>query len=262
MKNIWKLIAHYGARRHVVTRYCGLLLLLGYMESAHAGIMAERTRLIFDGGARERNMMLANTNDYPIIVQSWVDNGEGNSEPDTIVSAMLVLPAVMRLQPHEVKNVRVIYTGAPLPQERESAFWLNLYEIPVLPADQRDKNDARVMLGINTQMKIFYRPAGMAKPAEGAGASLSFTLRREDGAWALVCHNGSPYFTSFASLAVNHEGRRMPVRQLPDMMVPPMSERSYPFAQAPAGMPEGAGVDYVLINDLGNLEEGHGAIGK
>ena len=69
-------------------------LVLSALQSAHAGVMPERTRLIFHEGQTQRSLMLANTNTYPVVVQTWLDNGEGNQAPENAVSTMVALPSV------------------------------------------------------------------------------------------------------------------------------------------------------------------------
>ena len=44
----------------------------------YAGLIASGTRVIYTEGTREISLMLANTNSWPVIVQSWVDDGSGN----------------------------------------------------------------------------------------------------------------------------------------------------------------------------------------
>ncbi|HEX7991187.1 MAG TPA: fimbria/pilus periplasmic chaperone, partial [Stenotrophomonas sp.] len=62
--------------QHLLTTV--LLLACG---NAMAGVTAERTRVIFPQGQREVSLVLANQNDYPVMVQTWVDDGDPNSGP-------------------------------------------------------------------------------------------------------------------------------------------------------------------------------------
>ncbi|MBF4190349.1 molecular chaperone, partial [Serratia ureilytica] len=49
---------------------------------AQAGIIASATRVIFREGDTEKTLMLLNTNGYPIVAQTWVDNGDVNAAPE------------------------------------------------------------------------------------------------------------------------------------------------------------------------------------
>ncbi|MEX5715499.1 molecular chaperone [Serratia ureilytica] len=72
----------------------------------------------------------------------------------------VALPSVFALQPSALKGLRILFAGANLPADRESVFWLNLYEIPpTRPATP--PLASRVTLAMNTQMKIFYRPRAL-----------------------------------------------------------------------------------------------------
>ncbi len=72
-----------------------LLLTVLFVQSVEAGIMPASSRIIYRDGDREKTLMLVNTNDYPVLVQSWVDNGEGS--PESASPPFVVLPPVFRL---------------------------------------------------------------------------------------------------------------------------------------------------------------------
>ena len=69
-----------------------LLLTVLFVLSVEAGIMPASSRIIYRDGDREKTLMLVNTNDYPVLVQSWVDNGEGS--PEAASPPFVVLPPV------------------------------------------------------------------------------------------------------------------------------------------------------------------------
>ena len=100
------------------------LLLMTLAAPAAAGVMAASTRVVYPAGEREKSLMLVNTNNYPVIVQSWVDDGTGN--PDTANAPFVVIPSVFRLAPKAVQGIRLLFSQTPLPKDRESVFWLNL----------------------------------------------------------------------------------------------------------------------------------------
>lgn len=124
---------------------------------AQAGIMASSTRVIYEEGQNERSLMLANINSYPVVVQTWVNEGEDQQTPENSTSPLITLPSVFRMQAGAVQGLRIVYNGDALPLDRESVFWLNLYEIAPKSADKKAAQTS-VALAMNTQMKIFYRP--------------------------------------------------------------------------------------------------------
>lgn len=66
----------------------------------------------------------------------------------------MVLPAVFKMQAGSVQALRIINKGENLPSDRESVYWLNLYEIPPRERSNIDVH-AQVAMAMNTQMKIF-----------------------------------------------------------------------------------------------------------
>ena len=232
-----------------------LLSMLLCCTRAEAGLMPERTRLVFSQGERELSLRLANTNPHAVVVQSWVDQGEGSQAPDTVQSALFVLPAVQRLSPQAISQVRVLYTGEPLPTDRESVFWLNLYEIPLLP-DAPPASAPRLLLGLNTQIKVFHRPPGLADPGPQWSDALHFRLQWQAGQWVLVCRNDSPYFASLASLRVSDGSRELVPRVTPDQMAPPYGEQAFVLPTDDAALPwQHPRLTFQLIDDSGRSSD-------
>ncbi len=103
--------------------------------TSEAGVTAERTRLVFVEGQREASLLLVNQNPYPVLVQAWVDDGALDGEPDTALAPFLPLPPVFRLEPGRQRSLRLLATGQAQARDRESLYWLNIYETP--PASHR-----------------------------------------------------------------------------------------------------------------------------
>lgn len=228
---------------------CALCLMSG---GANAGIIASATRVVFNQGDNEKSLMLVNTNAYPVMVQTWVDDGDVNPAPELSHAPFVPLPSVFSMQPGTVRGLRVIYGGQPLPTDRETVFWLNLYEIP--PSQPiTPPLKTRVTLAMNTQMKIFYRPKGLASQAKSAPDKITFTLKRSGKRHELICKNDSAFYLSFARLTVRLGNTDYPVRQESDMMTAPFSSKGY-FIEgiSDAAFLPGVMVKTVIINDLGH----------
>ncbi len=146
-------------------------------------------------------MLLVNQNPYPVLVQAWVDDGALDGEPDTALAPFLPLPPVFRLEPGRQRSLRLLATGQAQARDRESLYWLNIYEIPA--SHRRGRWPARLTVTLRTQMKVLYRPHGLHPHAEDAAAELGFALRDE----TLRVDNPTPYFVSLAGLALEI-GRR------------------------------------------------------
>jgi len=228
------------------SRLCATLLLVVSLIPARAGIMAAATRVIFTQGQANQSLMLANTNDYPIVVQTWVDHG--GADPNVQVP-FLSLPSVFQLQPRARQSLRIVLAeDASLPHDRESVFWLNLHEIPPTPKDSAARDT--LALAMNTQMKIFYRPAGLPKP--DIAAQLRFNLVQHDGTWYVQCDNPTPYHASFTLLqVVDTNGMHTEANSEMDMMTAPFTQRLYYLGEQP---PAGGTLHYTLVDDAGFVQ--------
>jgi len=221
----------------------------------HAGIVASSTRLIINEQQQALSVILANTNDYPVMVQTWIDNGAPDSTPEKAGAPFIPLPAVFRMQPGAVQALRVINKQdarqRALPADRESVFWLNLYEIP--PKNpQISRADAHVAMAMNTQMKVFYRPAALSGTPDRITNKLQFSLVKQGNDYLLRCENDSAFHASFGQMTVVAGGVRYPLAQEMDMMTAPFSERDYrlnfPLATLPAAP---VSLEFVLFDDDG-----------
>lgn len=226
-------------------RINGLLLLLIMASSvpAMASVVAERTRIIFSEGNTEESLQLVNSNSYPVAVQVWVDDGDLMATPEKAISPVLVLPPLFRLQPQAQRSLRLILSGASkLPLDRESAFWLNVYEIPPKATPKAD-DESSVTLALRMQYKVFYRPKNLPAPADSVSKALTFTLERNGDTALVRVDNPTPYYASLSALTLGS------AESLPDM-VAPFSKLNFPLNRSP--LVGSKTVDFVLVDDLGN----------
>ncbi|MGE4801081.1 molecular chaperone [Yersinia hibernica] len=230
---------------HFKSKISGLLLLLIMTCSvpAMASVVAEKTRILFSDGSTEESLQLVNSNDYPVAVQVWVDDGDLMATPEKAISPVLVLPPLFRLQPQAQRSLRLILSGASkLPLDRESAFWLNVYEIPPKATTKAD-DESSVTLALRMQYKVFYRPKNLPAPADTVSKALTFVLERNGNTAVVKVDNPTPYYASISALTLGSaEG-------LPDM-VAPFSKLDFPLNRVPTA--DSKTVNFVLIDDLGN----------
>lgn len=234
-----------------------LLLLLSAVfiassgQYANAGIIASATRVIFVEGDNEKSLMLVNTNAYPVIVQTWVDDGDIKSTPDSTVAPFVSLPGVFKMHSGAMKGLRIVRNNLSLPDDRESVVWLNLYEIPpgkpTIPPYQ-----TQVTLAMNTQMKIFYRPRSIAKKAGLAVNQLSFTVRKNGSTVSLTGKNDSLFHISFAKISLLVNGKKYEIKQESNMMIAPLSQKTFEVDGAVESFNENATVETSIIDDEGH----------
>lgn len=105
-------------------------------------------------------------------------------------------PPLFRLDAQSEQSLRIIWSGAAVPQDRESLFFVNVRTIPASDKGDEDKNVLRLIY--KTRLKLFYRPKGLkGTPAE---ACKQLTFSRANA--TLQVKNASRYYVVFDSLYV------------------------------------------------------------
>jgi len=225
-----------------------LALLLFGCGHAIAGVTAERTRVIVNEGQREVSLVLVNQNDYPVMVQAWIDDGSPDAGPDEAEAPVIPLPAMFQLAPGQRQNLRLLYVGPAPTQERESMYWLNLLEIPPSPVAAEQPDPARLTVTMRTQMKVFYRPSALKTGASHAAAKLDF--RTEDG--QLFAANASPFHITLAELFVC---QRQAITVAGEGLLAPQTN-VFLAASVPACTQGDDAVEFSWIDDEGNRQQG------
>ena len=176
----------------------GLSLLA--LESVHAAIALDRTRIIFNGSEKSVSVGISNQNpQLPYLAQAWLEN----DKEEKISGPLTVLPPVQRLEAgarSQVKIQRLAQVGQ-LPQDRESLFYFNLREIP----PRTDKPNA-LQIALQTRIKLFYRPEALVR---GGGQNHvpwqeQLTLSREGERY--VVHNPTAYYVTLVDAQVRVGG--------------------------------------------------------
>lgn len=226
------------------------LLLLGNV--CQAGMTIESSRVVFSASDRERSLLLANNNSYPVIVQTWVDNGDLKNTPETVDNVPVIpLPAVFRLEPQEKKNLRLLATHIPQATDRESLYWLNMYEIsPVetkLPASL-----SAVKVAVRLQLKLFFRPENLSPSPDKVVEEQKIEPQRMPGRLAIKISNPTPYFATYRSLSLVGEKS---MQTIDPGMLSPFSAKIINADIVSLGEPKRA--TFELIDDNGNIVKGN-----
>lgn len=220
-----------------------LFLLFAFLlisASTLAGVMPSQSRIIYRAGEKSQAIMLANTNSYPVVVQTWVDNGEGT--PDTKNIPFLTAPSVFRLEASGIKGISVLYNNTPLPQDRESLFWLNILEIP--PEKKSVLADNKILVGLNMQIKLFYRPRQIGiTPEEAVKKITCQAITRR----TIQCLNPSPVHISGIGLtnSTTNESLRS---ENNDYLFKPLSHKTFTSSR---DVNTGSTLKIAYINDAG-----------
>jgi len=214
---------------------CILYALLG-VANVQAAVNAEATRVVFNDGETEASLQLVNKNTYPVVVQAWSDDGDPQSTPDKSTSPVLVLPAVFKLQPEEMTNLRLMVMDNSLPKDRESMFWLNIYEIPPkLVGNSAQK----ITIALRTQMKLLLRPKGLDKPQEPIGKKITFVRHNQ----TLAIENPTEFYLSLIGVTIGNISLEIGT-------LPPKSHHQITLPSGLENMDKK--ISFSLINDEGN----------
>lgn len=237
-------------------KYLGLLVLIPCLTLA--GVIPERTRIIYDSKNVSQSYVMKNTNQYPVIVQFWVDNGDPNKNPDTTPSPFVVTPVMVRMDPSVINSIRIIYSGegGELSTDNESLFFLNILEIPPMSRDSRIKNE--VALSMQTQIKLIYRPDSIKLGEQELVSKLKalrFSYKKNsDGIVQLTVENPTPYVANFSSfqLVGTEAGKVVNFAPLDssNLTVLPKSKRTFPIYIGKKDI-QIQSLDYWIIDDLG-----------
>lgn len=227
-------------------------LSLAAATAAQASVVIAGTRVIYSARDREVTVKLTNESKTPALVQSWLDNGDPSAPPASISVPFVLAPPVARIDAGKGQSLRIVYTGEPLPTDRESLFWLNVLEIPPKPSAE-EAGPNKLQLAFRSRIKFFYRPAGLKGEAGEAPARLVWRLARADSQSVLECQNPTPFHVSVVSVELAGGGKRA-VNDSGAMVGPGETLRFPLKGDVPAG-PDSK-VRYHTLNDWGGSNDG------
>ena len=224
--------------------FCALFLLA--CGDAAAGVTAERTRVIVEQGQREVSLVLVNQNDYPVMVQTWIDDGRPDSGPDEAEAPVIPLPAMFQLAAGQRQSLRLLYVGPAPAADRESMYWLNLLEIPPDRLPGQAPDPTRLTVTMRTQMKVIYRPAALKGKAGQAAAKLAFRRDRE----RLLAVNAAPFYITLSGLSLCN-GQAVPVAG--EGLIAPFTDLQV-VDSLPACARTSSSLEFSWIDDEGNIQ--------
>ena len=215
-------------------------LLGAVVPNAIAAFVIDGTRVIFDGAKNTTSFNVTNESDRTFGGQVWLSNVSQAKE----VVYMVPYPSFFKVSAKGSLAVRIMNVNPGLPKDRESLFMLNVQEVPPMPEKTED-GSAQLALAMNTQIKLIYRPKGLAEGRKDAEKKLS-SLRRDGRVWL---KNPTPYY--FAVLSVKSGSRKLPV---PDSHIGNLTTLA-PFSEADTGLSDAGGALSVdAIDDWGGVQ--------
>jgi chaperone protein EcpD len=246
-----------------VTRLVGTTLRTGCLAfwlagviHAQASVVLAGTRVIYNADESEATLKLSNEGKLPALVQSWIDAGDAQAAPSTAEVPFTVAPPIARIDPARGQTLRIVYTGEPLPQDKESVFWLNVLEIPPKPG-AADADVNKLQLAFRSRIKLFFRPAHLKGSAADAPEKIDWHLTQTRDRPALVAHNPTPYHVSLILIQL---GSGEHVGTFDDgIMIGPGETRTIPLKGDVTAATD-AKVHYRALNDFGGAVSGDAAL--
>lgn len=220
-----------------------MLAVLGVSVAAEttaqsAGIKLPQTRVIFNSKDKSALATIQNQGDNVYLVKASVlaDTDSGSS-----IAPFAVTPPLFRLEPRNQQTVRIVRQGtSSLPTDRESIFYLSFLAIPSITQANADEN--RLAIGLQTVIKLFYRPDRLGMTAEQAAAKLVF--RQQDK--QITAENPTPYYLTLGTLKVAGKAINFPATGQGQMLAP-FSQQHYSTDGVTGS------ITWTVINDYGGL---------
>jgi len=199
-------------------------------QSSAGGITLGGTRVIYPAGQKQSTMSVRNMSDQAsFMVQSWVEDADGNKSQDFIVTPPLYVSS-----PGNENTLRMIYAGKPVRTDQETLYYFNTKSIPSL--DKKNMEGKNIlMVAAVTRIKLFVRPDGLKPAIDKAPAELTFHRKGNN----VSIENPTPYHITLVQIRVGDH-------KLPDTMVGPSNNISLPL---PVGT--GSNIAFRTINDFG-----------
>jgi len=213
-----------------------LVITLLAIPYAQAGVVIGGTRVVYGEKQSSVALPLRNNSQTSWLINSKISSG--GSWPGSSLSKektpFVITPPLFSLKAGRDSTLRIIYTGGSLARDRESVFTLSIATIP-----SGSPHENSVQVAIRSQLKLFYRPAGLQGSAQDATQKLRWTRVGKQ----LRVENPTPYYVTLLNLHVNgHEVRNAG-------MVAPFSQRKIDGCSQTTQCP----VSWQSINDFGRV---------
>lgn len=182
--------------------FSSFFLCLVFQQSVFAGVVADRSRIVFNVSDREQGLSFINFNNYPVMVQIWVDDGAVNSGPDVANAPILPYPGLLQFMPKEQKRINLLNISEIAPKKQEQLYWLNIYEVPPRPTESIDERDGQLLVvAVRTQMKVFIRPNDLDINVNEIQKFQKFSIEGR----TIKIENNTPYFVTYQDVVVSHK---------------------------------------------------------
>lgn len=224
---------------------------------ADARLVVHGKRVIYPEKSREITFYFRNKGDTPTLAQIWVDEFDKDEGPDASKAPFVALPPLIRVAAHTQQAARLRYTGAPLPDDRESVFWLNVLDAPPRDAAM-DATQPYLQAAFRNKIKLFFRPAALkGLDASSSIGALQWSVVHEGKTQKLQARNDSPFHVNAVHAQLRVGDRWIEARNVG--MIAPKSTLQFELPPVEA-VPASAEVSFKYISEHGVLTEHSSAL--
>jgi len=220
-----------------MNKFVCFFLFAAFNQAVYASVVITGTRVIYPADAREVSVKLNNKGKRPVLIQSWIDDGDVKAKPETIHVPFVLTPPINRVEPGKGQTLRISYTRQTLPEDRESIYWLNVLEIPA--KDPALKQENYLQMAFRSRIKLFFRPTKLEGNANDTAKKI---IWRKKGA-GITGKNPTPYYASLISITIN--GKKIDAD-----MIAPFAENTFNISGA-----TGEKISGIYVNDFGAIVE-------
>ena len=228
----------------------GAVLFLSLCSSVLANVITHGTRIIYPEASKEITVQLENVGEKPALTQAWVSRKAGRGTAAEADAPFLVTPPMARIGAGKGQALRITFTGEDLPQDRESLFWFNLFDVPASPTRGKDvPEDANyIQVALKSQLKLFFQPRGLQGNLQDAIGNLVWSVSKGE----LRVNNPSGFYVTFGDVFVESGGKRVDLH-LRGEMIDPKSSRSFAVKDASALSASNASIAFEWFNQFGSV---------
>lgn len=162
--------------------------------NSYSAFVLNGTRVVFIGDNKTTSITVTNKANELYGGQVWISNLDDDSNKKSNLVYFIPTPTFFKIDSEEKQIIRIMKTDEPLPEEKESLFWLSVQELPPVPDKKNDENV--LAIAMNTQIKLLYRPKSIMLDRINAEKNIIFVVNGND----LIVKNPTPYYFALTEL--------------------------------------------------------------
>lgn len=224
------------ASNKYLTTIVSMIIFISF--TANCAVNVDKSRVVFNSGALTASLSLHNSEKEPALVQLWTDAGDPLATPNSVKTPIIINPPVFKMQPSEVRNIKLLLVSSEeLPKDRESLFWLNVYQIPP-NTGLISKSYRKIVLPLKLRLKVYVRPETVGDISTSDYAALIIT---RGGEKIVKVSNPTKWHITIPIMMIGDE-------RIKSFMLSPYSDESFKLSKE---IKKNTRVKFYVIDDQG-----------